>query len=55
MRGIDNMALDTLDGGASAGKSADATEDVPLATMPSYGKDKKKKKGGGGKTKVIKF
>lgn len=53
MRGIDNMALDTLDG-ASAGKSADAAEDVPLATMPTYGKDKRKKKGGG-KAKVVKF
>ena len=51
MRGIDNIALDTLDGGVGGGgasKSADATEDVPLATMPTYGKDKKKKFGGGG-------
>jgi len=67
MRGIDNIALDTLDGGSGgAGRSADATEDVPLATMPTSGKDKRKKEGGGGgggggggkkknKAKVIKF
>lgn len=55
MRGIDNIALDTIDGGAGA-KSADATEDVPLATMPSTGKEKRKKGGGGKKKmKVIKF
>jgi len=51
MRGIDNIALDTI--GSTSAKSVDATEEVPLATAPLSGKDKRKKKKK--KMKVVKF
>jgi len=50
MRGIDNIALDTLS--SSANSSADAVVDVPLATDPNLKEKKKKHKK---KSKIVTF